>query len=76
MTNPLKTWLTDTDTTAAAFALRVGCSASHMFAVLNGTKRCGADLGFEIQDKTGGDVTCRDLREWYDASHAPKKDAA
>ena len=77
--NPLKIWLDGAGVTPEAFAPKAGCSESHLRNILNGNKSTGAEVGYRIEDATGGNVTHRALYEWHAEHRANKseqKDAA
>lgn len=52
----LKTYLTSTGTSQAAFAERVGISASFLSEILNGPKEPGPEMAQKIEAATNGAV--------------------
>jgi DNA-binding transcriptional regulator YdaS (Cro superfamily) len=72
-THPLKNWLDDAGETPEAFANRIGRSASHIYNLLKGHKSAGAEVGYQIEDATGGSVTHREMYEWYSAAKSERR---
>lgn len=52
------------------FAARLGVPASTIIRLLKGEREPGLELALKIEDKTGGDVTAREVMEGYHEARA------
>lgn len=60
--NPIKKAIAVVGTTQKEFAERLGVSAPFISQIASGLRRVPAELCQDIEDMTGGEVTCQELR--------------